>query len=158
MLCEKGVRQGCPLSPILFDIYISDLLNNLTPHKPKCSETDKWTYLACADDIIIISHSALGLQASLETVQTTLLHLPIAQKLLIFSQLKRHPCILMSSNLKQSQLWRTFWPGKVNDFWAICMCSRLCATVQNQLFRILAKIYISTNIIGLNFFLSKSLI
>ena len=39
--CEKGVRQGCPLNLTLFNLYINDLLNNLTPHKPKCSETDK---------------------------------------------------------------------------------------------------------------------
>ena len=65
MLCEKG----CPVSPILFNLYINDLLNNLhhtNPNAVKLTNDVKLTCLAYADDIIIISHSALGLQASLD--------------------------------------------------------------------------------------------
>ena len=69
MLCEKGVRQGCSLSPILFNLYINDLLNNLhhtNPHEMKLTNDVKSTCLAYIDDILIISHSVLGLQASLD--------------------------------------------------------------------------------------------
>ena len=69
MLCEKGIRQGCSLSPILLNLFINDLLSNLhhtNPNAVKLTNDVKLTCLAYADDIIIISHSALGLQASLD--------------------------------------------------------------------------------------------
>ena len=66
---REGVGQGCPLSPTLFNLYINDLRNNshhTNPNAVKLTNDVKLTCLAYADDIIIISHSALGLQASLD--------------------------------------------------------------------------------------------
>ena len=68
-ICEKGVRQGCHISPILFNLYINDLLNNLhhtNPNAVKLTNDVKLTCFVYADDMIIISLSALGLQASLD--------------------------------------------------------------------------------------------
>ena len=63
--CKKGVRQGCPISPILFNLYINDLLNDLNEYSfdsVHLSAKLQITWLAYADDIILISKSALGLQ------------------------------------------------------------------------------------------------
>ena len=59
------MRQGCPLSPILFNLYINDLLNDLNEYSfdsVHLSDKLQITCLAYAYDIILISKSALGLQ------------------------------------------------------------------------------------------------
>ena len=61
---NKGVRQGCVLSPLLFNIFLSDLQQELD----SCSDNvriDSDTALSCllwADDILILSESEVGLQ------------------------------------------------------------------------------------------------
>jgi hypothetical protein len=51
--CKRGVRQGCPLSPILFDIYINDVFKNLAT-----SEILSGAHgLMYADDILLWAKS-----------------------------------------------------------------------------------------------------
>ena len=67
-LCSKGLRQGYPLSPNLFNIYVNDLfnrLNNVNTHPP-CLNNEQITALTCADDLIILSLSHEGLQKCLD--------------------------------------------------------------------------------------------
>ena len=62
------MRQGCTLSPILFNLYINDLLNHSNENSfdsVHLSDKLKITCPAYADDIILISKSALGLQNQL---------------------------------------------------------------------------------------------
>ena len=57
-----GVRQGGVLSPLLFAIYIEDIVNELRSKKKGCFING--VYLGCflfADDILLISHTCVGL-------------------------------------------------------------------------------------------------
>ena len=61
--CYKGVKQGCMLSPTLFNIYLSDLPNILNKDKdaPELNQRPV-SCLLYADDLVIISKTHKGLQ------------------------------------------------------------------------------------------------
>ena len=70
--CKKGVRQGDPLSPLLFNIFINGIFERL--HENNCDPVtidgiDNLNALAYADDIILMSTTKEGLQKALDTTQ-----------------------------------------------------------------------------------------
>ena len=63
------VRQGCPLSPILLNIYLNDLLTEVDKDKTHSVQLGDKQYITClayAGDILILPKSAISLQRSLD--------------------------------------------------------------------------------------------
>ena len=65
-----GVKQGCVLSPLLFNIFLSDLPDIFTLEcDPVEIGNEKISCLMFADDLVLISDSATGLQKCLTNLQ-----------------------------------------------------------------------------------------
>ena len=67
-----GVRQGCNLSPILFNIYVNDLIEELQNDGcgPVIINNRSISCLMYADDLLVLSESWEDLTASLNKLGT----------------------------------------------------------------------------------------
>ena len=67
--CRRGVKQGCPLSPILFDLALEQLVSGLENGResgyPIAGE-EKVAALAYADDLCLLTDSQVSLQKMLD--------------------------------------------------------------------------------------------
>ena len=89
---KSGLKQGCNLNPLLANIFLSDLYENLEQdhiHAPKLNKFDL-TSISWADDLLIMSMTELGLQKCLNNLET------YAKKCCLVVSMKKTRCVIFS--------------------------------------------------------------
>ena len=65
---NSGLKQGCPLSPLLFNLYINDLVSFLKSYECGIDiDCEKVCILLYADDVVLLANDEKELKILLNT-------------------------------------------------------------------------------------------
>ena len=67
---ERGLRQGCPLSSLLFNIYLMGMAEDLKGAQLGVKLEGCWFRALNVDDFVMVADSEAELQAMLDVVKT----------------------------------------------------------------------------------------
>ena len=95
ILSNLGLKQGCPLSPMLFNLYIDDIKEIFDDEcEPVTLQTTKINHFLYADDLVILSQSKEGLQRCLDKTHS------YAKMNLLTISVKKSKSMIFNSNGK----------------------------------------------------------
>ena len=70
IISTLGLKQGCPLSPMLFNLYIDDIIDTFDEKcEPIIFQGKPLNHFLYADDLVLLSYSEKGLQTCLDRLK-----------------------------------------------------------------------------------------